>query len=126
MGVCLLTAKSVFDDKHLLQQFKSFCGWAGGSRRVVSFKNVLCSSNRYCELCGAVTTTAMAMLRRARRSACKDEAGFCSEVEKLIAEHHFEVGRMVGRSKIGQAWISVLIERGISFFQPAFGLAAVS
>lgn len=35
------------------------------------------------------------MLQRARRSACKDEDGFCSEVEKLIDEYHFEVGAVV-------------------------------
>ncbi|KAL8275778.1 hypothetical protein Esti_000341 [Eimeria stiedai] len=43
---------------------------------------------------------AIAMLRRARRSACKDEAKFCSEVEKLINEHHFEEGNSMQMRRV--------------------------
>ncbi|CDJ57299.1 Aarf domain containing kinase 2, related [Eimeria maxima] len=35
---------------------------------------------------------ALAILERAKRSSCQDKEGFCSEVEQLINEHHFEVG----------------------------------
>ncbi|CDJ27564.1 uncharacterized protein EMH_0088790 [Eimeria mitis] len=34
---------------------------------------------------------ALAMLQRAKRSSCQDREGFCSEVEQLIDEHHFEI-----------------------------------
>ncbi|CDJ64454.1 hypothetical protein, conserved [Eimeria necatrix] len=43
---------------------------------------------------------ALAMLQRARRSACKDEDGFCSEVEKLIDEYHFEEGNSLQMSRV--------------------------
>ncbi|KAL8439932.1 hypothetical protein Efla_004857 [Eimeria flavescens] len=44
---------------------------------------------------------AIAMLRRARLSACKYEEQFCSEVEKLVNEHHFKEGNPMQMRKAG-------------------------
>lgn len=43
---------------------------------------------------------AMAMLQRARKSACKDVAGFCREVDELINEHHFEEGNSLQMRRV--------------------------
>ncbi|KAL8269412.1 hypothetical protein Esti_006650 [Eimeria stiedai] len=43
---------------------------------------------------------AIAMLRKARLSACKDEEKFCSEVGQLVNEHHFEGWSTVGSEEI--------------------------
>ncbi|CDI83413.1 hypothetical protein, conserved [Eimeria acervulina] len=43
---------------------------------------------------------ALAMLQRAKRSSCQDKEGFCSEVEQLIDEHHFEEGNSLQMSRV--------------------------
>ncbi|CDI80344.1 hypothetical protein, conserved [Eimeria praecox] len=43
---------------------------------------------------------ALAMLERAKRSSCQDKEGFCSEVEQLINDHHFEEGNSLQMSRV--------------------------